>query len=161
MEYRKARQKDIKEMEKLILTEGKNQYNYLPEQGVKEHLEGIRKGNVEAMLAVDNGRMAGFASFIWGKIYPQHEQNLHGYIVETVVSEKFRGKGIGTKLLELAKQELAKKGCKTIFIKRHAENIASARMMEKAGFEEVETFYDPEIRDYGNRKTTVCKYKTI
>ncbi len=163
IEYRKALPDDIGEMIGLILKEGRNPYNYIPEEGVKNLLHGIETGESEAVLSVSEGKIIGFVCFVWGRIYPQYEPRdkmgkEHGYIAEVVVAESFRGKGIGTWLIELAKRRLLEKGFSTIYIKRHAENAASAMMMEKAGFREVDTFYDPEIRTYGNRKTTVCRF---
>ena len=163
MKYRKARPSDVEAMQRLLLTEGKNDYNYLPETEVKKHLEGIASGETEAVLAEIDGKLAGFVSYTWGKHYPQYEppdarNRDHGYIAEAVVSENLRGKGIGTMLLGMARDELLKKGFSRIYLKRHAENKASARIMEKAGFVEVETFLDPAIRTYGSRKTTVCRF---
>jgi len=53
---------------------------------------------------------------------------------------------------------LQKKGFTRVYAHRHEENAASARMLEKAGFEIVDTFYDPERRPYGSRNTTVCRF---
>lgn len=163
MDYRKALNEDRGEMQRLLLTDGKNPYNYLPEDGVREHLEGIAAGKTEAVLAVSDGKLAGFVSYVWGRVYPQFEppgssDRDQGYIAETIVARQFRGEGIGTRLVELAKEELLKKGFHTIYAMRHAENRASARMLEKAGFVEVATFPDPERRPFGNGKTTVCRF---
>jgi L-amino acid N-acyltransferase YncA len=163
LNYRKAEPGDIQEMQDLLLTEGKNPYNYLPEDGVREHLQAIAAGKTEAILAVSGGRMVGFVSYVWGRVYPQYEplenrEKDHGYIAEAVVAGRWRGEGVGTRLVQLAKEELTKKGFHTIYAMRHAENRASARMLEKANFEEVATFPDPERRHFGSRKTTVCRF---
>lgn len=46
-----------------------------------------------------------------------------------------------------------------IYIERHEENLASAGMMYKLGFDIVETFYDPEKRDHGSRNTAIMVIK--
>ena len=163
MNYRKAVAADILEMERLIMTEGPNEWNHLPEDEVREHLRGIARGETEAVLAQEEQQIVGFVSYVWGKIYPQYEPEEfrdkdHGYIAEAVIHRNSTGRGIGSHLLAMAVDELGKKGFTRVYAHRHEENIASARMLEKAGFEAVDTFYDHERRPYGSRKTVVCRY---
>ena len=47
-------------------------------------------------------------------------------------------------------------GVDAVFVDRHEENLASAGMMRKAGFTEVETYADPRRRPHGSGRTTVC-----
>ena len=172
MNYRKAITSDIAGMEQLILTEGPNEWNHLPEDEVREHLRDIATGETEAVLAEmetdvqdapSHNRIVGFVSYVWGQIYPQYEpaelkDKDHGYVSEAVVHRDFAGRGIGSRLLRMSLQELAEKGFKRVYAHRHEENLASAKMMEKTGFEIVDTFYDPERRPHGSRNTTVCRY---
>jgi hypothetical protein len=45
-----------------------------------------------------------------------------------------------------------------VFIDRHEENLASAGMMRRAGFVEIETYADPRRRPHGSGRTTVCRF---
>ncbi|WP_219704348.1 GNAT family N-acetyltransferase [Marinomonas lutimaris] len=80
------------------------------------------------------------------------------YIGDVVVSNAYSGQGIATKLLEYCVEKSKEKRAGVVFIERHEENLASAGMMRKAGFKVVETFYDPEKRSAGSRKTSILEY---
>ena len=70
------------------------------------------------------------------------------------------GRGLGTQLLKEALASLTTRGVHMVFIDRHEENRASAGMMRRAGFAEVETYPDPRRRTHGSGRTTVCCFKT-
>jgi L-amino acid N-acyltransferase YncA len=55
---------------------------------------------------------------------------------------------------------LAAQGLKDVYIDRHEENAASAGMMRKGGFVEVDTFAEPARRPHGSGRTTVCRLRT-
>jgi hypothetical protein len=59
-------------------------------------------------------------------------------------------------LLREALAVLSTMGVDTVFIDRHEENLASAGMMRRAGFMELETYADPRRRPHGSGRTTVC-----
>ena len=151
--------KDKAQMERLILSEGKHPYNWIPEKRIKKHLQEVADGKAGAVVAVTDGELIGFATYEWGNVKPRFSKEPHGYIAEVVVSAMFRGRGLGSRLVKRAMCELAKRGFSTVLIARHEGNTASARMMEKAGFKELCTFYDPKIRKVGSRKTTVCIFR--
>ncbi len=73
MNYRSAVVSDIREMEELILAEGPNEWNYLPEHEIREHLRDILRGKTEVVLAEEDHKIVGFVSYVWGKVYPQYE----------------------------------------------------------------------------------------
>ncbi len=52
--------------------------------------------------------------------------------------------------------QLADEGIEDVYIDRHEENLASAGMMRKAGFVELETYADPARRPNGSGRSTVC-----
>ena len=57
------------------------------------------------------------------------------YIGDVVVSKEHNGKGIGHKLLNGCMAEAKKRYANAVYIERHEENLASAGMMKKSGFE--------------------------
>lgn len=159
MIVRAASNKDIESALMLLLEHGPNEWNYLPPDEMRKHVGDIASGKTEAILAEDNGSIIGMATFVVGDFYPQFESEAEkalprGYIAEVVVHRDYAGRGIGARLLEEVKRSIREKGIKTIYIKRHEENLASAGMMRKAGFQIVDTFLDP-IRTTGSKKTTV------
>jgi len=160
--YREASADDIEEMKEFIFDHGKCDWNHLPEDSVKRHLDDIKTKETEAVIATSGGKLIGFISFNTGKDI-QHDhvpkgKDVIGWIAEAVVSREFVGRGIGTALLERVKEIILSRGVKTIYTSRHEDNKASARMMEKAGFKKVKTFHDPEWRLKGSRKTAVCMF---
>ena len=163
LEFRAAAAGDIPAMRELIFTHGPNQWNFLPEAEVSRHIEAVASGETLAVLAFDRASLVGMASAGVGEYYPQYEDaegrsRPRGYIAEAVVHRDFTGRGIGPRLLEEAKLMLRAAGVSTIYIKRHADNQPSGRMMHKAGFETVDEFYDPEIRTSGSRRTVVARF---
>ncbi|MGY4535137.1 ribosomal protein S18 acetylase RimI-like enzyme [Pseudomonas sp. TE3786] len=159
--FRFAQPDDVAELTQLLLEHGPNPWNYLPEDGVHEHLNGIADGAVEAVLAEQGGRIVGFVSSIQTRQFADQQpaarrDDAQGYICEAVVHRDLAGKGLGSILLEKAVARLGEKGLVDIYIDRHEENVASAGMMRKAGFSELHTYADPQRRPNGSRRTTVC-----
>ncbi|HXH02037.1 MAG TPA: GNAT family N-acetyltransferase [Candidatus Competibacteraceae bacterium] len=155
---RDATAADIPALKALIFAHGPNPWNYLPEEEVNAHLDGIADGSTRAVVAEQGGTLIGLASFQIIRRFPRYERAPHGYIAEVVVHRDHAGRGIGSALLEACRQRLQALGVARIYIDRHEENRASAGMMRKAGFVEVETFPDPERRSSGSRRTTVCRW---
>ena len=83
------------------------------------------------------------------------EQNHCIYLAEIVVHREFNGRGIGTNLIKKIACNAVDEGAHFIVADRHDENLASAGMMKKSGFEVLHSFYDPNRRGTGNRKTTM------
>ncbi|GLK91542.1 GNAT family N-acetyltransferase [Pseudomonas turukhanskensis] len=158
---RAAQPQDIAELTALLLEHGPNPWNYLPEDGIREHLNAIADGSVEAVVAEQGERIVGFVSYIQTRQFADQQpaarrDDAQGYICEAVVHRDMAGKGLGSTLLEQAVARLGAKGLVDIYIDRHEENIASAGMMRKAGFSELHTYADPQRRPNGSRRTTVC-----
>ncbi len=82
---------------------------------------------------------------------------LYAYICEAVIHRDMAGQGLGSRLLRQVVSLLAEQGVHDIYIDRHEENAASAGMMRKAGFVELESYADPQRRPYGSGRTTVCR----
>jgi ribosomal protein S18 acetylase RimI-like enzyme len=164
-EIRRAQAQDIDDLCALIFAHGPNPWNHLPEAEVRAHLQGIGEGSVQALLAERGGQRAGellgFVSYQRSQYFqryqpPQRRGQAHAYICEAVVHRDTAGQGLGSRLLKQAVEHLAGQGVRDIYIDRHEENAASAGMMRKAGFVEIETYADPERRPHGSGRTTVC-----
>ena len=153
---------DFEHMRALLLKEGPNEWNYLTNESIDAQFALIAAGKAIAVLAEEN-IIVGFAVLIFRESCPSKlvKYNLLpqiAYINDVVVSREQSGKGIGCRLLLKAVSLAKKEDCSHVYIERHEENIASAGMMRKASFEDVETFYDPTKRTTGSRNTTVlCK----
>ena len=87
---------------------------------------------------------------------PQRADAPRAYICEAVVHPAAAGQGLGSALLEAVLAQLADEGIEDVYIDRHEENLASAGMMRKAGFVELETYADPARRPNGSGRSTVC-----
>lgn len=156
---------DLQEMRSLLLKDGPNEWNYITEESIEHQFQLIRNNNAVAVLAEDNG-IHGFAVLIYREASPAKlckYDNLSAiaYIADVVVSLRKSGGGLGTRLLKKSIELAGKAECTKVYIERHEENPASAGMMRKAGFEVVETFFDPGKRDTGSRKTAVLVKNTL
>lgn len=153
---------DVPAMQAFIFEHGANQWNFLPEDGVAAHLADIENGATRALLATQDGELVGLATFMTSNALSHYQAGAkrrrgHGYVCEVVVHRANAGQGIGARLLREAITQLAALGIKDIFIERHEENLASAGMMRKAGFVEIDLFDDHERRISGSRRTSVSK----
>lgn len=146
----------------LIFTHGPNVWNWLPEDGVRAHLQDIAQGRAHALLALEDGVLLGAVTFCrthgFERYQPQERAGAeHGYVCEAVVRQDQAGRGLGAQLLRAAVQTMQAWGLQEVYIDRHEENAASAGMMRKAGFVEIDTFAEPSRRPHGSGRTTVCR----
>ena len=77
------------------------------------------------------------------------------YVAEVVVHNKWASRGIGTSLLNEVAFIAQTLSVEQLLVDRHEQNAASAGMMNKAGFIEIDCFLDPERRNAGSRKTCI------
>ncbi len=157
-----AEARHLQGLQAFILEHGANVWNWLPVAGIEAHLRDIADGEVYALLAMDADQWLGVVTFCstqdFVRYQPAERQGIaHGYICEAVVRRDQAGRGLGTQLLLQAAANLQAQGLLEIYIDRHEENVASAGMMRKAGFVELETFAEPERRPHGSGRTTVCR----
>ena len=158
---RQAQARDIDNLCALIFEHGPNPWNHLPQDEVIAHLRCIADGTVQAVLAERAGELLGFVSYQLSRHFEGYQPEarrgqLHGYICEAVTHRVVAGQGLGSRLLQQAVRQLGEQGVSDIYIDRHEENAASAGMMRKAGFIEVETYTDPQRRPNGSGRTTLC-----
>jgi ribosomal protein S18 acetylase RimI-like enzyme len=150
-------------LQALIFDHGANIWNYLPEDGIREHLEDVAQGRAQGVLALQDGLILGSVTFCLNTDFDRYlpaplRGRPQGYVCEAVVRRDQTGKGLGTRLLREAVLAMEKMGAQRVFIDRHEENLASAGMMRRAGFVEVDTFAQPWRRPHGSGRTTVCSF---
>ena len=151
-------------LQALIFDHGANVWNYLPEDGIRAHIDDIAQGRAHGVLALQDGQILGAVTFGLSTDFDRYlpaplRGTPQGYVSEAVVRRDQAGRGLGTQLLKEALASLATMGAQMVFIDRHEENLASAGMMRRAGFIEVETNPDPRRRTHGSGRTTVCCFK--
>ena len=161
LQIRQARAHDFHGLCGLIFEHGSNPWNHLPEAEVRAHLQAIADGSVQAVLAEREGELLGFVSYRQSRDFARYQPaprraQVHAYICEAVIHRDMAGQGLGSHLLRQVVSLLAEQGLHDIYIDRHEENAASAGMMRKAGFVEIESYADPERRPHGSGRTTVC-----
>ena len=155
-----ARAEHVPVLAELIRTHGPNVWNWLPDEGVREHLRDIEQGHAHAVLALEDGGLLGAVTFCRTHGFqryqaPERTGAEHGYVCEAVVRRDQAGRGLGAQLLRAAVQTMQAWGLQEVYIDRHEENAASAGMMRKAGFVEIDTFAEPNRRPHGSGRTTV------
>ena len=151
-------------MEAFIFDHGANAWNWLPVDGVREHLQEIAAGQAQGLLAFDGATLAGLMTYCRTRNYaryqsPERVGTAHGYVSEAVVHRQYTGKGLGARLLQAAVDDLRSQGMCEVYISRHEENRASAGMMRKCGFVEIDTYVDERRNNTGSGRTTVCRVK--
>ncbi|WP_261858257.1 GNAT family N-acetyltransferase [Photobacterium sanguinicancri] len=152
---------DYSNMRSLLLRDGANDWNYITEDSISTQFALIDEGRASVVLAeVEEGEIIGFAVVIHSDAFPAKLAKYTdfsdiAYIKEVVVSKNHSGKGLGCKLLQECVLIACSRNASTVFVERHEENAASAGMMRKAGFEIIDTFYDPNKRSTGSRNTSV------
>ena len=150
---------DLQKMRELLLKEGPSEWNYLTDESIDHQFQLIDQGKALAVIA-EEASIVGFAVLILKEACPAKLSKYSvlsdiAYINDVVVASSQSGKGLGTQLLKESIKLAGHEKCTNVYIERHEENLASAGMMRKAGFELVETFHDPIKRTAGSRNTSV------
>lgn len=160
--FRLALPNEAANLRRFIDEHGQNEWNYLAEPDLTDHLNGISNGETSGIIAELDNEIIGIATYLRGTTFATYHESadVHGHISEVVVARDRCGQGIGTALLKECVAHLAQQGIFTSFAERHADNAASAGMMKKAGFEIVTTFADPDRRATGSRQTSICRYRS-
>ncbi len=149
-------------LQAFIFEQGANVWNWLPQDGIAAHMRDIAAKEAGALLAMEGEQLLGAVTFCRTQDFARYQSPLrrdaeHGYVCEVVVRRDQTGRGLGVQLLERAVQGLQAQCLQEVYIDRHEENLASAGMMRRAGFEELETFAEPQRRLHGSGRTTVCR----
>ncbi len=91
----------------------------------------------ETLVAVSNGRLAGFHALKWLDTPTQRV----GLTVLIGVGRGFQGQGLGTALLEAGLLRLWKRGAREVWIRTEAANSAANALYESFGFAETGRFW--------------------
>lgn len=151
-------------LQTFLVEQGSNQWNYLPEAGVNEQFQRLTLGSDRCLVAVDNEAVVGMAIYRQPGDVPKIFTNFVNlshvvYVAEVVVHSEFTGKGIGSALMDEIIMIAKKLGAKELVIDRHEQNLASAGMMRKVGFKELDCFVDLTRRETGSQKTSILNLK--
>jgi ribosomal protein S18 acetylase RimI-like enzyme len=152
----------VAELQTFIPEHGANLWNWLPEDGIAQHMRDLADGQADGLLAIDGLGIVGAVTFcitrnFAGYQQPERSQAPQGYICEVVVRRDAVGRGLGAQLLKQAVLRLRAQGLQEVYADRHEENAASAGMMRKVGFLELATFAEPARRPHGSGRTTLCR----
>ena len=141
---RSANREDVTEIEKLYAELEKDAVYYQPEhfvmspKGSRTKLtEGILESDTQIMLvAEDCGRIIGFAHVTLqkAKAFPCLKPQCNIYLQDLVVTEKYRSKGIGTMLIDAAKQYGIDKGAEFMRTQVFPMNEDGLRFYQRNGF---------------------------
>ncbi|MBR5649177.1 ribosomal protein S18-alanine N-acetyltransferase [Pseudobutyrivibrio sp.] len=104
--------------------------------------EALDSDHAFIMVADEAGVCVGFAVFYLTA--PESE------LPDIVVSESYRGRGIGKLLLDASLRELSLRGVDTVFLEVRVSNERARALYEKMGFEEIgrrKYFYSDPIED--------------
>ena len=164
IDYRNAHPNEHPALIDFLLDQGANPWNYLPADGVIKTFAQISGGEGQILLACKNHEVVGLCVFLFpGALPTKYDQYAQSratvYVSEVTVHRDLAGQGLGAELLRLTIDRARALKAQLVLIDRHEENLASAGMMRKAGFNELRTFVDLERRNYGSRKTTVMGYQ--
>ena len=147
-------------LQNFLVQNGTNQWNYLPEDGINQQFKRLAVGADYCLVAKDGEDIVGLAIFCKLGDIPDFFGHPIGrndviYVAEVVVHSQWSGKGIGSTLLKQIAITAKDRGANELLISRHEQNLASAGMMRKAGFTELDCFSDPQRRQTGSRKTSI------
>ena len=147
-------------LQKFLVQNGTNQWYYLPEDGINQQFKRLSVGTDYCLVAKDGEDIVGLAIYCKPGDIPGFFDHYVGrndvvYVAEVVVHPQWSGKGIGSTLLKQIAITAKELGANELLISRHEQNLASAGMMRKAGFTELDCFSDPQRRQAGSRKTSI------
>jgi ribosomal protein S18 acetylase RimI-like enzyme len=91
----------------------------------------------DLIIAEVKGSFAGFVYFFDGD-HPWFEPEVDkfGHIMEVHVKPQYQGKGIATRMLDYAMEDLRKRNVRVAYIDTGANNVEALRLYEKMGFRE-------------------------
>jgi GNAT superfamily N-acetyltransferase len=124
---RDARVADAKAVAQLIDALG---FDVLPDDIAFRIEEFGRRG--EPVLIADLGSIIGVLT--WHVMPVLHRATSVGRISMLVVSEKQRGKGVGSKLVEEAERRIAKSGCSLIEVTSNERLVDAHQFYQRQGF---------------------------
>jgi N-acetylglutamate synthase-like GNAT family acetyltransferase len=140
---RKAQLQDVNALTKLLRSLGwfaclASEANESDRERVAHHLTLCNSDNSHSIyVAEENGEVIGYIAIHW--LPYLFLTAPEGYISELFVSETARGQGIGTQLLEVAKEEAQARGCsRLMLVNSRSRESYQRQFYEKQGWQERE-----------------------
>ena len=110
---------------------------------VKNYHNILRDGKSHMLLAEADNRIVGFVNFTI------RQTLLHigysGLVDELVVTNDFRDKDIGSKLLDAAIKECKNLGCCEVEVSTESSNISAVQFYKRYGFDEKGVFLEKDL----------------
>jgi len=107
--------------------------NYL-----RKTLKEVNNKNGSFIIAEIENKIVGFGVAIVEKLSQNDLMEVlphtPGRIIELYVDSKYRGKGIGTQLMQQLESYLKQKGCQTIHIEVYAPNVKTHKLYKRFGY---------------------------
>jgi len=102
----------------------------------------IERSDADVLAAEANGRVVGYAA--WWVVVDQAE------LGNIAVAPKWRGRGVGTRLLEAVIEQARARGARELFLEVRVSNQVAQRLYQRHGFREVgrrRNYYTAPIED--------------
>jgi len=74
-----------------------------------------------------------------------NDKNVYGHVEDVVVSEQYRGQGLGKRLMEEIEVRANAHGCSCLRLTSNPSRIAARRLYESLGFEPVSEGFRKEL----------------
>ncbi|MBQ7147864.1 MAG: ribosomal protein S18-alanine N-acetyltransferase [Pseudobutyrivibrio sp.] len=104
--------------------------------------EAVNSDHTFVLVVTEEAAIVGFAVFY---LTPPESE-----LPDIVVSEAYRGQGLGRKLLDYSMQELQARAVDTVFLEVRVSNTPARRLYQHFGFEEIgvrKYFYSDPVED--------------
>jgi ribosomal protein S18 acetylase RimI-like enzyme len=133
LNIRKARSADLRSIVDYYGTKGDSPFDPFANEDLLRQKVGLD----DLIVAEVNGSFAGFVYFFVGD-HPWFEPEVDrfGHILEVHVKSQYQGRGIATRMLEYAMEDLRKRNVSVIYIDTGANNVEALHLYEKMGFRE-------------------------
>lgn len=107
----------------------------------KKMINDVKNKDGKLYIAEDNGKIIGFIAGVILEVGNQEDESdckphRMGRIIDLYLSEKYRGKGYGSKLIEKMESYFKEKNCYKVNIEVFGPNVKAYKFYKKHGFSE-------------------------
>lgn len=127
--FRKLKLKDEKEIKKLLKQLTNNKINFSIKQILKDK-------NCNCLVIEDDGKIIGFGALVLNMV------PCRGYVAkieDMVVDEKYRGQGLGKKIMQELIKITKKKKIKIVNLTSRPKRVGAIKLYKSLGFKLLET----------------------